>query len=157
MSHATYEKRLQAAKEKTTLEALFRAARLANEYALSRVREQDGKGKNLRASHTSLLPHIDLEGTRISTLAERAQISKQAVSELVEELDEMGVVVRMPDPSDGRAKLVVFTKEGKKSLLDGLQILREIEADLGARIGKRKMILLRRILHEIIPLLMSPK
>jgi DNA-binding MarR family transcriptional regulator len=148
-----YEKRLHSEKGKTTLEALFRAARLANECALVRVRARQETRTPVRASHTALFPHIDLEGTRISTLAERVGVSKQAVSELVEELDEMGVVERVADPSDGRAKLVVFTKKGRNSILDGLRLLQELEGDLAARVGKRKMLTLRKLLHELIPLL----
>ncbi len=153
MKTSRYEERLQRTKEHTTLEALFRAARLANELALCRARKSQKQGMPVRASHTTLFPHIDLEGTRISTLAERVGISKQAVSELVEDLDEMGVVEKVPDPSDGRAKLVVFTKAGRKGILDGLELLQDVEAELSARLGKRKMLTLRKILHELIPLL----
>lgn len=147
------DERLQKSKKATTLEALFRAARLANERAVGRARGRQKQGPKVRAAHTSLFPHIDLYGTRISTLAERVGISKQAVSELVEELDEMGVVERIPDASDGRAKLVVFTKSGRRGILEGLKLLREIEAELAQKIGKRKMLTLRSILHELIPLL----
>lgn len=153
MTVSKYEERLHQTKETTTLEALFRAARLANERALGRARARQTKGPKVRAAHTTLFPHIDLSGTRISVIAERVGISKQAVSELVEELDEMGVVERIPDPSDGRAKLVVFTKAGKKGILEGLELLRQIESELAAQIGKRKLLTLRSILHELIPLL----
>lgn len=157
MPHANEDERLRKSKEKTTLEALFRAARLANERALERARTRQMRGPQVRAAHMSLFPHIDLRGTRISVLAERVGISKQAVSELVEELDEMGVVTRIPDPSDGRAKLVIFTKSGRQGILDGLKLLREIEAELARKIGKRKMLTLRSILHEILPLLGEPE
>lgn len=153
MERKSYELRLRQTKEKSTLEALFRAARLTNEMALARVSKSRKRGIPLRASHTTLFPHIDLEGTRISTLAERIGISKQAVSELVEELDEMGVVEKIRDPSDGRAKLVVFTKLGRMAILDGLELLQDLEADLAACLGRRKMLTLRKILHELIPLL----
>ena len=150
MSKTTYEQRLRSEKEKTTLEALFRAARLANELALQLAAKRQGNGVKVRTSHTALFPHIDLTGTRISTLAERVGVSKQAVSELVEELDEMGVVERISDPTDGRAKLVVFTKVGRRGLLDGLALLRELEVDLSEKLGKRKMLTLRKLLHELM-------
>jgi hypothetical protein len=45
----------------------------------------------LRRSHTSLLPHIDLGGTRVTDLAERLGVSKQAASQLVDDLEAIGV------------------------------------------------------------------
>ncbi len=153
MNHRRFEEELQSSKQITALEALFRAARLANELALVRARTRQKKGLPVRTAHTTLFPHIDLEGTRISTLAERVGVSKQAVSELVEELGEMGIVEKVADPTDGRAKLVVFTKAGRKGILEGLALLRELEADLACQLGKKKMLTLRNLLGELLPLL----
>ena len=49
------------------------------------------------------------------------------------------MVEQIPDPQDGRAKLVRFTKKGEQSLLHGLRVLGEVEAELGDKIGKRRM------------------
>ena len=55
------------------------------------MREKTGVA-TIRPSHTALLPHIDLEGTRLTVLAERLGVSKQATSQLVGDMEEMGMV-----------------------------------------------------------------
>src|SRR5690348_16870172 len=85
-----FDAELERRKHESTLQLLFKAARLLDEAALARVAEQRG-GLRLRRSHTALFPHIDLAGTRITDLAERLGVSKQAVSQLVDDLEELGV------------------------------------------------------------------
>jgi DNA-binding MarR family transcriptional regulator len=133
---------LERAKHASWAQLLMRCARLVNERGLGRVR--DRFGVPVRPAHTTLLPHIDLEGTRLVELARRVGTSKQAVGQLVSELEAMEVLTREPDPDDGRAKRVCFTPRGRQSLLEGLAVLGEIEAELQARLGPRRM----RALHE---------
>ena len=133
-----YRIQLETEKHQSTLQLLFKAARLVDERALALVAAQRGAPK-LRRSHTSLLPHIELEGTRITDLAERMGISKQAVSQLVDDLEGYGVLERVADPDDGRAKRVVFTALGRQGLLEGLATLRGMEADLEQQIGASRM------------------
>jgi DNA-binding MarR family transcriptional regulator len=115
----------------------MRCARLVNERGLARARARFGVP--VRASHTTLFPHIELEGTRLVDLAQRVGTSKQAVGQLVTELEAMGVLTREPDPDDGRAKRVCFTPAGRRSLLEGLAVLGELEAELEQHLGHRRM------------------
>ncbi|MBX3248928.1 MAG: MarR family transcriptional regulator [Myxococcales bacterium] len=133
-----YEATLEHAKRASTAQLLFRCARLLNEHALATA-PAPAHGPRPRAAHTSLFPHIDLEGTRLTELARRVGVSKQAVGQLVDELEAMGVVERTPDPADGRAKLVRFTTRGRQGLLDGLRHLGAIEAQLAEAIGPARM------------------
>jgi DNA-binding MarR family transcriptional regulator len=143
---------LEATKRASVGHLLFRCARLLNERALARVRARTGKP--IRAAHTSLFPHIDLQGTRLTEIARRMGVSKQAVGQLVAELEEMGGVERIPDPEDGRAKLIRFTRaRGRSSLLEGLELLAEVEAELEAELGTRTMTDLRRTLLRLLSLL----
>jgi DNA-binding MarR family transcriptional regulator len=66
----------------------------------------------LRVAHTQALENLDRDGTRLTVLAERAGISHQSMSELVLELVERGVLERVADPSDGRARLIRPTATG---------------------------------------------
>jgi DNA-binding MarR family transcriptional regulator len=153
LSHTTgdadYERELEAKKRESAIQLLFKAARLLDEEALRRVAQRTGQ-PTLRRSHTALLPHLDLHGTRITELADRMGISKQAVSQLVDELEALGVLAREPDPEDARAKRVVFTARGRKGLLEGLQVLRSLEEDLAQRIGSKSMSALQSALRAIL-------
>jgi DNA-binding MarR family transcriptional regulator len=152
---ADYAEKLEGEKRASTLQLLFKAARLLDEQALLRVAAQPGRVR-LRRSHTSLLPHIDLAGTRITDLAERLGVSKQAASQLVDDLEQLGVLARVPDPEDARARRVIFTELGRAGLLEGLSVLRAMERELGARIGERKMEQLRGTLLAILGELSAP-
>src|SRR5688572_32182328 len=126
---AGFRAQLTAAKGESTLQLLFKAARLLDERALELISQRTGRPR-LRRSHTSLLPHIDLEGTRITDLAERLGVTKQAASQLVDDLEAVGVLAREPDPDDARARRVVFTRLGREGLLEGLALLRDMESEL---------------------------
>lgn len=80
---------------------------------------------------------IGAHGTRLSDLAEQAQVSKQTATALVDRLQEAGYVERVPDPRDGRARLVRFTTKGESLLpiarTEEQRVEREWERHLGAR------------------------
>jgi DNA-binding MarR family transcriptional regulator len=135
----TDSKEFQTLKRQSVAQLLFKCARLVNETAIERVNQQLGSGPALRASHTALFPHLGSEGVRGAELAKKLGISKQAVSQLVTELEGWGVVEQIPDPRDGRAKLVRFSKKGEQALLHGLSVLRGLEQELEDKIGKRRM------------------
>jgi DNA-binding MarR family transcriptional regulator len=145
---------LEAAKHASTLQLLFKAARLVNELGVARVRERSGEPR-LRPAHTALFPHVDLEGTRLTELARRVGVSKQAVGQLVNELEEMGVLERVPDPSDGRARLVRFTGGGA-GLLEGLAVLIELERELAGAVGAQRMAGLREALLALLEVVEAP-
>ena len=136
--------KLEGAKRASFAQLVFLAARLINERGVARVRE---KGRvRVRLAHTALLPHIDFDGQRLSDLAERAGLSKQTVGPLVAELAELGMVAVEPDPDDGRAKRVRYTKMGAEALIEGIATLREIEQELAVELGPRHT----RALHEAL-------
>jgi DNA-binding MarR family transcriptional regulator len=144
MGKDTFKGKLETEKSKSTVQLLFKAARLLNEIAIARVREKTKQP--VRVAHTTLLPHIDLDGTRLTDLAARLNVTKQAAQQLVDELVEMGILERGPDPNDARAKLVKFSKRGKAGLFEGLATLAEIEGDLKKLVGEAKM----RAVHEAL-------
>ena len=130
--------KFEALKRQSFAQLLFKCARLVNERAIARVNQRAG-GPALRAAHTALLPHLNADGVRGAELAKKLGVTKQAVSQLVTELEEWGVVEQVADPQDGRAKLVRFSKKGEQALLHGLAVLGELETELSLKIGKRRM------------------
>jgi DNA-binding MarR family transcriptional regulator len=140
---------LDAEKRENVGQLLLKCARLLDERALARINAA-GPGLELRPSHTRLLPHIDREGTRLVELARRLGVTKQAVGQLVAELERLGALELVPDPADGRAKLVRFTARGLGAIRHGLGVLRELETELERRIGRAHMSALRRALPELL-------
>lgn len=70
--------------------------------------------RDVRLAHGAVFRHVSREGSRVTTLAERARIKKQSMAELVEYLRTRGYLELAPDPADGRAKLVKLTARGWK-------------------------------------------
>ena len=111
--------------------AFRRTARLMIE-ELARRLEAEGFGEIQPAYH-ALFENIDPEGTRLTELAARADMTHQSMSELVATLERRGWVQRTPDPTDGRARLVRLTPEGRRLTARGLHHINEIEAAWQAR------------------------
>ena len=144
----TYVVKLEDAKAASTLQLLFKAARLLSERAIERVRRRTKRP--VRTAHTQLLPHINLAGTRLTDLANRLGVTKQAAGQLVDELAAMGMLERIPDPTDARAKLVRFSRRGRLALLDGLGVLRGIEREMRMELGDARMLALHDTLAGIV-------
>jgi DNA-binding MarR family transcriptional regulator len=104
---------------------------------------------DIRPPHGNVMQFLDDEGTRVSVLSERAQMTKQSMAELVAHLERLGYVERVPDPADGRAKLVRATKQGRQLYAIAREVVAEIEADWTKRLGKAKMRQLRELLEEL--------
>jgi len=113
-------------------------------------RRLEGEGHSrIRDVHGCVFRFIDSEGSRLTTLAERSGFTKQAVGEIVDELEELGYVERVPDPSDRRAKIIRLTALGADAYRAGLRIFDEIERELGERFGAERVAVLREVLEQI--------
>lgn len=130
-----FEERFEEVKRASVAQLMFRCARLLNERAMALVRERTGY-KQFREAHTRLFPHIDLEGTRLTELARRLGVSKQATAQWVDELQAFGVLEKVPDPNDGRARLIRFSEEGRVWLFKGMGFLGELDKELEEELGE---------------------
>jgi DNA-binding MarR family transcriptional regulator len=104
---------------------------------------------DIRPAHTVVFQHIKAEGSRLSELAERAQLTKQSMGYLVDHLDQRGYLERRPDPTDRRAALICLTERGWDEIRAALAIIAEIEEEWARRLGKRRMAQLRELLAEL--------
>jgi DNA-binding MarR family transcriptional regulator len=127
---------------------LLRAQRAFSVRAVDKLRTYGHDGLSL--AHTNLIANLDLDGTRITTLAERIGVSKQAAGHLVLDLEERGYVTRAVDPADRRATVVTFTDAGWRFLRDAYHVKREIEAEYRAILGEQGMQDLRALLTLLI-------
>jgi DNA-binding MarR family transcriptional regulator len=89
------------------------------------------------------------EGSRLTELAEAAQITKQSAGFLVDQLERAGYVERVPHPTDARARLVRIADRGAKAIPVAAQAVAEVEAEWTAFLGKQRMQQLRQILTRL--------
>lgn len=83
---------------------------------------------DVRRAHGPVFEMLDPGGSRVADLARRARMSRQAMGELVDDLERLGYVARRADPSDGRAKLVVLTEKGQSAAAQGIAAVVDLEA-----------------------------
>jgi DNA-binding MarR family transcriptional regulator len=103
----------------------------------------------VRPPHGNVFQYLDDDGTRVSDLAQRAQITKQSMAELVAHLERHGYVERVPDPGDRRAKLVRATGRGREVFAIAREVTVEIEAEWARRMGRARIRRLRGLLEEL--------
>lgn len=102
----------------------------------------------IRMVHLNLLRNLDLRGTRLTELAERANITKQSMQELVDRVQALGYVERRPDPHDKRAKVVAFSTEGIRLLETLHKAVSYMERQMTEIIGRSAMRQVARSLHK---------
>ena len=101
-------------------------------------------------SRGRLLPYIDVEGTRSSELARRLGVSKQAVTRMVRELEEDGLLIRSVDEADGRAFLITFTDSGLEYLMRMHEAIRKVERDYEREYGVESMRAVKSTLSAMV-------
>jgi DNA-binding MarR family transcriptional regulator len=117
---------------------------------LVRALREQGHGA-IRPKHGAVFANIDREGTRTTTLAERAGMGKAAMGELVDELESLGYVERRPDPTDRRAKLVHPTPLALQVTRLVHAFNRRLEARYRRQLGPKAYLSLRASLAAIAP------
>ncbi len=105
---------------------------------------------DVHPSHAVVFQLLRAEGSRVTDLAERAQLSKQYVGRLVAELEALGYLERVPDPTDGRAKLVRLAERGHAITRVAEAAIADIEADWARRLGEARYTQLRRRLIDLV-------
>jgi DNA-binding MarR family transcriptional regulator len=103
----------------------------------------------VRPPHGAALQYLDDDGTQVSELARRAQVTKQSMAELVAHLERHGYVERVPDPADRRARLVRATPRGREVYAIAREVVAELEARWTAQLGAARMRQLRALLEEL--------
>jgi DNA-binding MarR family transcriptional regulator len=105
---------------------------------------------DLRAAHAPVFMVIDADGTRLTDLAQRSAMSKQAMGELVRYLGTAGYLTVTADPGDGRAKRVALTDRGWAAVNLGERVIGEYDIWLAAAVGADQVARLRETLHRIV-------
>lgn len=90
---------------------------------------------DIRPAHSRVFENLDPTGTRLTELAGRAQMTHPSMSELVTNLERLGYLERVVDPTDGRARVVRLTATGRALQRTALAQIAEIEQDWLRRLG----------------------
>ena len=93
----------------------------------------------VRLAHVGVIRNLEFSGTRATDLAARASMTKQAMAELIEQCEALKLVIRVPDPRDGRAKIVRFTPNGLAFMENFRLALARAQSELKLILGKDRM------------------
>lgn len=106
-------------------------------------------GHDLPLNQARVFQRISPSGSRLVDLAAAAQLSKQTIGSIVDQLERGGYVERIQDPGDARARLVTITGKGRELVELSLPVVREIEASWEEHLGRARTRDLRRALTDL--------
>lgn len=109
-----------------------------------------GAGFPQKPKHSAVFAQIDPQGSRLTDLAKRANITPQAMGELIDELEELGYVTREPDANDRRAKLIVLTDRGHAAVEAGKATIVGLEDRITDILGDGGHRTLRKLLSKLL-------
>ena len=110
---------------------------------------QDAGFDDWTLTQCRVFQRIAPDGSRLSDLADQAQMSKQSVGVLVDQLERLGYVRRIPDPADGRARLIILEPRGQRAVETAMATLDEIHSEWKAYLGTRNFTMLQQILDQL--------
>ena len=124
----------------------FVAHRAVEQRIFAAMREA---GFEATLAQSRLVARVGPDGTRLTELAESAQVTKQTAGFLVDQLEAAGYVERVPDPSDARARLVRIAPRGQEAVAYAREIEAEITEEWTQHLGSEDMAELRRIMDRL--------
>jgi DNA-binding MarR family transcriptional regulator len=141
------ERPIEPADLDLSLAALFAGYALNDEV---QRRLQAAGFEGLRFSHGFLIQHV-VEGPKpVGELAELMQVTQQAVSKTVSELEALGYLERRPANEDARVRLVGLTPKGRDALEAARSARRQTISDLRERLGAGRVDDATALLREVI-------
>jgi DNA-binding MarR family transcriptional regulator len=93
----------------------------------------------LTPAFASVMPLLDANGARSTVLAQKAGVTKQAMSQLIRLLETRGYVEQVPDLQDTRAKVVRLTKSGVRLRAACFQVRQELSVLALKTFGEKRL------------------
>ena len=131
-----------------SLNILLRDGRSAIEAAVRADLAQHGFG-DVTPSQSALLRNLGEDGSRPSELAAHADVTRQAITKLVDELERLDLVRRDPDPDDGRGVIVRYTDRGRAVLGIARKRMLALERSYAAQVGADRWAEVRSTLETL--------
>ncbi|WP_322858293.1 MarR family transcriptional regulator [Mycobacterium europaeum] len=104
----------------------------------------------IRPAQAVALVPLAAGGLHASDLADRLQVSRQAVAQAITGLERHGYVTRAPNPLDARTRIIELTPRGRRAL----SVMRSNAVDLEKRweelLGRRRLAELRETLQTLL-------
>lgn len=113
------------------------------------IRAMHEAGYQVTIAQARLAQRIAADGSRLTDLAEQAQVTKQTASLLVAALEKEGMVERVPDPADGRARIIRFTTKGRTASERAREVVMRVEQDWNEHLGPELATALRQALTKL--------
>jgi DNA-binding MarR family transcriptional regulator len=110
---------------------------------------RDAGFDDLTLAQSKVFQRVDPAGSRLTDLAAAAQMTKQSAGVMVDELERFGYVRRVPDPTDGRARVIQIQERGRRAIEAGKAAHDQIVAEWQAYLGTRNFTMLRQILEQL--------
>lgn len=104
---------------------------------------------DVRPGHGCVFRFVPPKGIRLTELAELAEITKQTCGEIIDDVEGLGYVERVPDPEDRRAKLIRLTERGRVGQETAREIFAEIEREWAEDFGGQRIEAMRDLLEQI--------
>lgn len=103
-----------------------------------------------KIAYLPVLMNVLPEGTNNNELAGKARVTKQAMSKVVKELQEMGYVKSRTSPDDKRNSIVFLTDKGKKMVIECRVAMKDLMEEYREVFGKKDFDAMMSMLQRII-------
>lgn len=127
---------LEEVRSRNLRQLLLRASRVVNRHVVAGLRARGYA--DLSSTHTTLLSNLDLAGSTVTEVAQRAGISKQAMGRLAAEPEKAGYLRIAPDLNDARVRVLMLTKTGRKLMVESFDVMAGLERRYAGMIGEQR-------------------
>lgn len=106
--------------------------------------------EDFKLAYMPLIMNIDVDGVTNTHLAKRAGITKQGMSQIVQELEEKKYIHIQANPEDKRSSLIHLTTKGKEFVLKARECQQKFHKELQKLLGRQKFDLMMEALYEVV-------
>jgi len=104
----------------------------------------------IRPAHSQVFANLGMGSVRVSELAERAQVTQQAMGKMLKELERLGYVARDVDLADKRAREIRLTDRGIQLAQASLEVMDEVREYYDAKVGSKQLLQLENDLRQTV-------
>lgn len=126
--------------------------RVAHQWVLAQIYEHVVAAgyDDLGRAQVGMFRYPTPDGLRPSELADLLQITKQSVNDLLREMERLGYLILVPDPTDGRARIIRLTEKGHRLHERIAEGAKSAELMIAELLGPRRFAELRHSLEEVV-------